>query len=234
MGLSETVKQLLDEAIVRNTVREDRDYLGVSILGYGCLRKIQYSWKNAAPDSPHSAKTLRIFQRGHLFEEMVATYLRNAGFELITEKTRKLEDPPLDFMEGNFGGHTDGIIVSGPAIEGLSYPFLWENKAVGVKSWTNLIREVPLREKDNTYAVQIAVYQAMLGLPNPALFTVVNSNTMEIHCEFVELETEYAQKALDRACLILSSAKNELLPRVSNDSDYFECKMCSYRNTCWE
>ena len=43
------------------------------------------------------------------------------------------------------------------------------------------------------YAAQIALYQAYLELPNPALFTALNRDTMELHCELVPFDASLAQ-----------------------------------------
>jgi hypothetical protein len=43
-----------------------------------------------------------------------------------------------------------------------------------------------------------------------------------------------AQKYSDRAVQILqASSASELLPRLSQDSNYFECKWCPYHKTCF-
>jgi hypothetical protein len=229
--VSAAIKSLLDQAAANLASKQNRDYLGASILGWSCMRKIQYAMRNTASDT--TANTFRIFERGHLFEDMVANYLVNADFTLLRPVYGE-DHYVLSFMEGKFGGTIDGLVTDGPEIEGLQYPFIWENKAVGAKSWKVLTKEVSLEERNKTYATQIAIYQAMLGYHNPALLTVVNSDTMEIHAEFIELDRSFAQKSLDKATIILAAPEDEWLPKIANDSDYFECRMCNYKKTCWE
>ena len=43
------------------------------------------------------------------------------------------------------------------------------------------------------YLVQVALYQAYLNVPNPALFTVINADTCELLHFFVPFDAERAQ-----------------------------------------
>ncbi|GHT96856.1 hypothetical protein FACS1894122_15560 [Alphaproteobacteria bacterium] len=52
--------------------------------------------------------------------------------------------------------------------------------------------------------------------------------------EFIPFDAETAQKYSDRAVQIIKATEsNELLPRLSNDSSFFKCKMCGFKNVCW-
>ena len=57
------------------------------------------------------------------------------------------------------------------------------------------------------YAAQIALYQAYLDLPNPALFTALNRDTFELHCELVPFDAALAQTASDRAALVVRASE---------------------------
>ena len=85
------------------------------------------------------------------------------------------------------------------------------------------------------YAVQIALYQAYMELTEtPCLFTVVNKNTSEIYYEIIPFNQGLAQEASDRAVNILTAAKaNDILPRIAQSKDFFLCKFCEYRDSCW-
>ena len=70
---------------------------------------------------------------------------------------------------------------------------------------------------------------------NPALFTVMNKDTSEIYYELVPFDKGLAQRTSDRGVEILQATKaNEMLPRVASNSDYFTCKFCDFRQTCWK
>ena len=77
-------EDIIDSKIVESNKREPkRDYIGSSILGDKCSRKIQYMFKSIEPDpgKEFDARTYRIFQFGHELENSMAVWIRNAGFD---------------------------------------------------------------------------------------------------------------------------------------------------------
>lgn len=240
--------QQIDNAIIERRPKEVRDYLGASIIGHACSRKIQYQYKNIAPDvqsdSDKAAKRLRIFRRGDLFEKVMVEWLMDAGFQIEGSDyyyphcrsaigKDALIAHRIGFKEAAFGGHIDGLITKGPEIEGLTYPFIWENKAVGEKTFNSISKHGI--EKYPIYQGQIALYQAYLNYLNPALFTVINCNTMEIYAEMVPFNAGIAQEMSDKAARIIEDTEQGIeMPRVSNDPEYFECRWCEYKETCWK
>ena len=58
--------------------------MSTSGLGRECLRQIQYDYLAVAKDEGRDfePKTLRIFEAGHRGEDVVAAWLRSAGFDL--------------------------------------------------------------------------------------------------------------------------------------------------------
>ena len=225
----------VDKAICeKNDAQPSRKYLGGSSLGSACARMVQYRYMQTPVDESKQfpARTLRIFDFGHQIEDMVAKYLLDAGFELKTH----------DSQGGQFGfsvadeqikGHIDGVICSGPVPMG--YPFLWENKSANTKKFSEFVRK-GVAEANPVYAAQIALYQAYMDLTeNPALFTVMNKDTSEIYYELVPFDKGLAQRTSDRGVEILQATKaSEMLPRVASNSDYFTCKFCDFRQTCWK
>ena len=79
------------------------------------------------------------------------------------------------------------------------------------------------------------MYQSYLNLyENPALFTAVNADTMEVYAELVPFDAQLAQRMSDRAARILKATEvGELLPRAFLDQTHFECKFCSWSDRCW-
>ena len=70
---------------------------------------------------------------------------------------------------------------------------------------------------------------------NPALFTVINKNTCEIYFELVPFNLNLAQRTSDKAVDILNASKNnDLLPRIAANSDYYACKFCEFKVSCWK
>lgn len=226
------MSELIDAAI-QNNQETPRSYLGASAIGEPCARRLQYDLAGQTKDegSGFSARTRRIFKRGHEGETWMAQWIRDAGFDLRTEKNGKqfgFED-----CDGKFKGHIDGVFVGGP--HGFAYPCLWENKVLGAKGFASIVKH-GLKSAYPVYAAQVAVYQAYMHLgENPAIFTVLNADTMEIHIEFVKFDAALAQEQIDKAVRVLTAAQHgETLPRISDDPTSFGCKFCPYKGVCHE
>lgn len=232
--LSERLQALVDDALVtERDAAPPRQYLGASRLGVACERALQYEYAKAPVDHGRgfSGRIMRIFERGHLMEDMMIRWLRAAGFVLRTEG-KDGQQFGFAVAGGKMRGHCDGVLVGGP--EGFAYPALWENKALGNKSWTDLVKK-GLAVSKPVYAAQVAVYQAYLGLhENPAIFTAVNADSMEIYTEAVPFDAALAQRMSDRAVKIISATEaGEQLPRAFHDATHFECRMCPWQDRCW-
>lgn len=229
--LGERFVALIDEAIDR-APESKRAYLGASAIGEPCTRRLQYEYNGAAKDegAGFTPRTRRIFHRGHKGEEWMIEWIKAAGFDLRTEKHGKqfgFED-----CEGRFKGHIDGVIVEGPA--GFKFPALWENKVLGAKGHNSLVKHGIAKAYPH-YAAQVAVYQAYMQLAeNPAVFTALNADTMEIHVELVAFDAGLAQEQIDKAARILAAIDHgETLPRAADAPDSFTCKFCPFRGVCW-
>lgn len=231
--LSDRFADLVDAGIDRAAKKETRrEYLGGSAIGEPCARRLQYEYLNAPQDegAGFAARTRRIFYRGHQCEEWVAAWIKGAGFELRTEKKGGGQFGFED-CEGRFRGHVDGVITAAP--EGFEVPALWEHKTLGAKGFGQLKRHGVAKAYPK-YAAQVATYQAYMQLAeNPAFFTALCADTMEIHLELVPFDQALAQECIDKAARILTACDHqELLPGASDDPASFVCKFCPYGGTC--
>lgn len=242
-GITNALGAAIDRALeARNGAERPRTYVSSSGLGRSCLRQIQYDFLAVSKDEGQNfaPKTLRIFEGGHRCEDMVASWLRLAGFDLRTER-----DDGRQFgftaLGGRFKGHIDGCIVSGPVA--MPYPALWETKALGTSSWKDTVKRGVAVSKP-VYAAQIALYQAYLDLPNPALFTALNRDTMEIYAELVPFDAALAQQMSDRAVAVVrASDAQDILPREAVEPTSVVCKggmaaghwhpPCAWAERCW-
>jgi hypothetical protein len=227
-SINTAINSLLDVAAAVELREERRDYLGASGIGSECLRKVQFDWQR---ESTHAARTKRIFNRGHDSEEKIAGQLTLAGFVI----ERGIDATGFTAVDGMFKGHADGIIRSGPEIDGLKYPCLWEAKCLGSSGWKK-IEKHGLRAAYPVYYDQVMLYQAYLGLDeNPALFTVENADTCHVLALTVEFDADAAQAASDRAVAVIRSTQaGELLPRITDKGPTdWRCKMCSHSEFCW-
>ena len=230
----EKILDVIDNSIQeQNSKKEKRSYLGASSLGDPCSRKIQYRYMGEETDIKNhfSPKVLRIFEFGHVIEDMAHGWIYNAGFDLRSSDKNGKQNG-FSIADDKIKGHIDGVVCDGPI--DMEYPALWECKSANDKSFNEFVRK-GVSEVNPVYAAQIALYQAYMDLNNPALFTVVNKNTCEIYFELVPFNKMLAQQVSDKAVDILKAVEhNEILPRIAVNSDYFACKRCEFRKKCWE
>jgi hypothetical protein len=204
-----------------------RPYLGASIIGHDCARRIQFDWW-VKPELP--ARTREIFDRGHYFEDRSRRHLMAAGFKFAPP-----EALAFTAVAGALRGHADGIIIAGPDLPGvyLMYPLVWEHKALNAKSWREVERD-GLEKKHSHYLAQVSIYQAYLNVTSAALFTVTNADTCERLHFSVPFNAERAQFWSDRAVNIIEATRaGELLPRAYDDPTDWRCRMCPHVERCW-
>jgi hypothetical protein len=223
--VSIAINELIEQAAVRET-EQRRSYLGASIIGSECLRKIQYDWMC---DPIHPGRLRDIFARGHFFEEQSRQRLIAAGFRFAPR-----ERLAFNAVGGLLRGHADGIIVGGSALPGIGYPCLWEHKALNAKNWRGIERD-GVEKAFPQYFCQVQLYQAYLNVTEyPAIFSVINvDNCVRLH-ELIAFDAARAQAWSDRAALIIKATRaGELLARFTDDQSDWRCKMCSHRERCW-
>jgi hypothetical protein len=239
--ISEKINLLIDKALTaEHSKQTPRDYLGASRLGVSCNRALQFEYTDAPKDEDQNftGRTLKIFQAGHVFEELMIKWLRLAGINLLTQKQNGNQFG-FAVAGGKVKGHIDGVIIDAPEDLDFKFPMLWECKSLNDKSWKETQKK-GLAVSKPIYAAQVAIYQAYMesqieGIcKNPALFTAINKDTAEIHFELIEFDQELAQKTSDKAVKILCATEaQELLPRIATDSTHFECKFCPWQQRCW-
>jgi len=232
VAVTARVNAAIDAALLARHRRQvPRDYLGGSRLGEPCARRLVYEVTHAPKDRDVDADILRVFDAGHQFEALSIRWLRQAGFDL---RDRGPDGGQIGFIAagGRLRGHVDGVILAGPDV-GLRWPALWEHKALGQKSWTDLVKR-GLRLSKPIYFAQVQLYMAYLQL-EVALLTALNRDTLALHHEAVPFDAAEAQGLSDRAVDILRAAEaGELPPRIAQAPDFHLCRSCPYATRCWE
>jgi hypothetical protein len=224
--LNVVINDAVEQAsLTKHATDQPRSYLGASLIGDECARKIQFEWMTGAtfPARVHS-----IFSRGHYFEIESRQQLVDAGFIFEPSAER------LGFVaaDGLMAGHADGIVVRAPASIGLNVPALWECKGLNAKNFRAVERD-GLAKVFPRYAAQVALYQNFLDVLNPALVTIVNADTCERLHFVIEFDARLAQEASDRAVMVIEATRaGELLPPFDPSREDFRCKWCSHRERC--
>lgn len=231
---SDAINEKVDAGLTAKRSKQTaRAYLGASSIGGPCERQTQFEYAGAPREKEHTGTTLRIFDRGHSFEELARGWMIDAGFEMKSWNSQG-EQFGFSQLDGRFRGHCDGVIIRGPPIEGVGYPALWEHKAVGGKTF-NAVAKHGLAKERPTYVDQVCLYQNYIQLAdNPCIFTLTQADSCEQLHLLIPYDPERAQAASDRAVRIIQATEHgELLPRPFASRDYMECKWCPFTERCW-
>ena len=234
MRVTDKINKYIDEGLTKkNKEEKPREYLGASILGYPCGRKIQYMWKNTTRDAVRelSGRVLRIFKMGDKYEELAIEWLEQAGFKL---ETRDKNGKQLGFtaVDNSVKGHIDGKIVDGP--KDISYPRLWECKSMNVKKFS-YFQTMGVENSHPHYYSQVQFYMHMLDLKdNPAILTGVNKENGDMHHQEIEYNKSHCEELISKAKEIVEKTNNkELMPRPFDNREGFECRYCDWQDRCW-
>lgn len=228
-----------------------RSYLGASRWGEECERRLGYEYFKAPqmPERKFQGETYRIFDMGHDGEARMAEYMRYAGFALHTEKEDGSQwgfavAPHPETGVARLSGHIDGGISAGPELSlpcwvsgaaadaPVVYPCLWETKALGNRSFNDVLKK-GIKKSKPVYYAQVQVYCSYLRLENGCLFTCINRDTGEVYGEWIPFDPVAAQEASDKGVKIISVSDPRELPRMTNDPEHFKCKFCPFAETCW-
>jgi hypothetical protein len=218
----------LTERTALSTPQLPRDYLGASIAGDQCGRRVQFNWICAAIVG--ARQRLR-FGRGHAIEAIERAQLVAAGFAFAPPEA--LEFTALTYVKG----HCDGIVIGKPSLPGVHMPLpaIWECKCLYAKGWRSLVKN-GLAAAYPKYATQVALYQHYLGKSNPALFTAVNADSCEALHFLVPYDRERAERDIARMSeIIAATLEGRLLERAYRDPSDFCCvSQCGHHDRCWK
>jgi hypothetical protein len=214
------IAELIYKSYEQN-IEAPRLHLGCSMLGERCDRRIWLNFRNAVNQN-FSGRILKLFKFGHDYEDTAIQELKAIGCKINSRQTR------VDFGS-HVSGSCDGIILGGlPGHENKT--LLLEIKTSADKHFKELLKK-GMKEAKPTHYIQMCCYGYGLQL-NYGLYYAVNKNTSEIYTEVVKLDFDVAKKAIERGQKI---ALSDYLPEpISADSSWFECKMCSYHQFCFE
>ncbi|WP_036289587.1 hypothetical protein [Methylosinus sp. PW1] len=140
----------------------EREYLGASIIGDECWRKLYYTFRWIVEPEKFNGELLRLFQTGHREEERMIDDLRRIGVQVWD---RDPDDPKkqigISDIGGHFRGHLDGIGLGFK--EAPKTPHVVEAKTHSTKSFRKLRDEGVRKSKPQHYA-QMQTYMHYMEL----------------------------------------------------------------------
>lgn len=205
-------------------IEPPRRHLGCSTLGHHCDRWLWLSFRWAVQER-FPGRMLRLFRRGQLEEDIIASDLRAIGCDLVThdENGKQLR---VDF--GNFvSGSMDGVIRSGVP-ESPSKPHVVEMKTHSLKSFKDLSSKGVEASKPMHWA-QMQLYMLGTGIDR-ALYVAVCKDNDELHIERIRFDRQAAETLRDRGHWIVGT--DRMPEPVHPDPSWWQCKFCPAYAAC--
>lgn len=187
-----------------------------SSMGEDCSRKIWYEANNILPPDEVSGRIARLLNRGSLEEFRFIDALEGIGC-IVYDQQKKLVA-----LDGKLTGHIDGMVN----IDGV--PYLVEFKTHNEKSFNNLVKRGV--EKSNfRHFVQMQLYMGLIPVEH-GLYLAVNKNTDELYEEVIGFNHTFFEAQIAKAARIIDSESEPV--RLYDDPDFYQCKLCRFRNLC--
>ena len=206
------------EAVRRReeAARPFRRWLGASIVGDTCTRKIALTFRSAF-DPNFDGRILRVFENGHKAEDRIVADLEAAGFKV----TQRQDTFDLDGGKGHAGATVDGVLIE----DGKRC--LLEIKTAKASDWNALERHGVAKAKPQHHA-QMQFGMLCAGLRN-ALYVAENKDTNELYLERVAFNETVANNLATLAKQIVADGTGD---RCNDRPDWHECKRCAAFPVC--
>jgi hypothetical protein len=194
-----------------------RDYIGASIVGSECLRKIWYEFKGYEGDSIPT-KTRRTFEIGKRLEGLILDWLEHAGLQIKRDwgALHSKDAPELQ-------GHLDSVWMKGSMPHAVI-----EIKTAKDTSFNTFVSK-GLKLWNPQYYAQVQAYMGMSEIYD-GYIVVLNKDTSSLSDEQVIFDANFYKALEDKASLI-SRAPLEP-PRINNSPLWYQCKMCKFNKLC--
>ncbi len=202
-----------------------RPHLGISQIGdQNCRRMLWYSFRWAV-NPRHEGRLLRLFKRGHREEPAIVADLKAIGCE-VREVDENGEQFRCNLIGGHFGGSCDGFVRGVPGAEKTEH--VLEMKTKNAKKFAEL-RKHGVRKAEPGHFAQMQGYMHAFGVKR-ALYVCVCKDDDSIYTERVYYDQRFAEALVHKAQLVIEAA--EPLERIRDDPSWFECRFCTYYDTC--
>jgi hypothetical protein len=220
---ADTTARRIYSRYVTSMDREERTYLGASVLGAECGRSVWYAFRWAYQAEAPEPRVLRLFDTGHREEDRVLDDLRAGGVYVFGQQQG------FSAFGGHLRGHIDG--VAGGLPEAPKSPHVIEIKTHGDKSFKDLLANGVRKSKPQHYA-QMQVYMHLSGYRRAA-YVAVNKNDDSVYVERVEWIQKIADALMVKALsLIKSSSAPSKLHEDPNKPAAYACNWCPAKGVC--
>jgi len=224
---SQTVEAIYAAYVAKRDEKE-RNYLGASIIGDPCARKLFYSFRWVSPPERFDGRMLRLFETGHREEARMIADLRMSGVE-VWDVDENGEQFGFSDHGGHFRGHMDGVAMG--VVEAPKTPHLVECKTHNKKSFEKT-RSAGVVEAKVEHEAQMQIYMHYEGLTR-ALYLFHGKNDEELESERVEYDPIFAMRLIAKALEIITADAPPM--RLHDDPTKkmaFACGYCQHKAVC--
>lgn len=229
MALLPKIENPIRHAIeAKDIVQGNRSYLGMSGIGKKCSREQWFGWRWAIMRII-TPRLQRIFNRGDIEEPRIIKDLTDAGMIVFDDQAEVVH------LTGHSKGHIDGKVLNVPGAEKTVH--LAEFKTMKAAKFNKLLKtastlgfEAALKEMFSEYWCQIQVYMGYLELTR-CLYVITNKDTEDRIYERVKFYPKQFEFIKERIMDIVCADVPPI--GISQREDWFECKMCAFKNVCF-
>lgn len=204
---------------------EQRKYLGGSIIGQECDRRIWYSFRHAMREK-FDGRILRLFESGNLEEKRLIENLKSIGLTVLDKDPTTGEQWRYDAIAGHFSCGLDGVAIG--FLEAPETYHLLEIKTANEKRF-NEFEKHGVEKTSQEYWAQVQVYMGLAELDRCAFF-VVCKNDDRIYFERIKFDKKVFDDLMRKAKRIINAENSP--DRISDDPSFFKCKFCPFLDLC--
>jgi hypothetical protein len=206
----------------------ERTYLGMSVLGDECERKLWYGFRWAFEPERFDGRMLRLFQSGHREEARIIDDLKAIGVTFV--ELPDGEQHAVDFAGGHGGGHLDGII-SGGVPEAPKAEHVFEAKTHNSKSYAKLLSSGVAVAKPMHWA-QMQGYMHLTQIDR-AFYVAVEKDTDSLYVERVKRDPVAGARLMAKAERIVDAPEPPAKLHDNHESKAaFACRFCPRLEGC--
>ena len=212
----------IDAAYASAPREKVRTYIGASAIGNSCDAALAYGLRGF-PDDPPPPRLKRIFDLGHLVEDVVVRDLKRAGLAIIERDPMTNKQWTYEDFEGYAICHTDGLWEK-PSTEVT----ILEVKSMN-KSKFEHFKSGGVAYSHPGYYAQMQMMMGMSKIPE-ALFIAYCKDNSEYWAELVPFNQFYWESQRYRIERIMTDRD---IHKINDDIFSFSCSGCFKRSACY-
>lgn len=208
-----------------NDAQKARTYLGASVIGGPCKRRLWYAFRWARKET-FDGRTLRLFQTGHMAEPRFVADLRAIGVKVYDVDPATGQQFGFSDHGGHAKGHMDGCAVNVPG--GGQQWHVLEFKTHSAKSFAALKKKGVEAAKPEHFA-QMQWYMGQSSMQR-ALYMAVNKDDDDLYTERIAFDPAAYERIQAKFAAVIFA--DEPPSKISDDAKYYLCNWCPFNGVC--